>query len=171
MTDTVTFGALLELASKGKGADISKLEERKAVLEARKAKLQAELGKVNEELGEIEAQLQAPIKAAIKAARELQIEVPAQYLRNGNGKGDCPRSQGKYLWEVSGQVPFRAEVSRAMWRLSRGSGGSAGRNNEGILTAAEFWQLLGLKEEQLAVGERKTLVLPNGKTVVFQRLE
>lgn len=169
MAKTVDFEDLLELASKGRGADLAKLEERRTVLEAKRSQLQKELAQVNEELSKVESEISAPIRQAVKAASELGVDVPAKYL-NGM-KSDSQRSKGKFLWEVPGQVPFQAEVSRAMWRLSRGSGGTAGKNGEGVLTSGEFWSLVGITEAQMPVGERRSVTLPNGRAVTFQRLE
>jgi hypothetical protein len=59
-------------------------------------------------------------------------------------------------------------MSRAMWRLSQGSGGSAGR--EGVLTAGEFRKLLGKKAlTRLQAGDELTVTLPNGVEVAVAR--
>lgn len=167
MAKTITFEELLQVVSK---ADRSGLESKRAALEAKKSQLQKELAQVNEELAKVESELLAPIRQAVRAAKELGIPVPEGYLNNGR-KADSPRPKGKFFWEVEGQVPFQAEVSRAMWRLSRGSGGTVGKAGEGVLSSEEFWNLVGIPEAQMPVGEKRTVTLPNGKTVSFQRLE
>jgi len=162
----VTFQELLATVGK---ADVSELQARKEKLEKRRAELQAKLAEVQRELQQVESELNAPIRQAVKAAKLLGIEVPEQYRQQANGNGN--RSQGRYYWEAKGQVPFQAEVSRAMWRLSQGSGGSAGKNGEGVLTAEEFWRLTGMVEEQAELGKKYQVTLPNGKQVTFQRIE
>lgn len=164
-----TFDVLLESVGQG---DIDKLQAKKAVLTSEKTKLQEKLTKIDRDLAEIEAQIAAPIRNAVKAAQLLGIEVPEKYLGvKGNGNGDSKRSLGKFYWECVGVMPFQAEVSRAMWRLSQGSGGSAGKKGEGVLTAEEFWALNKLAESKIKLGEKNTVTLPNGKQVTFQKIE
>lgn len=162
----VNFGQLL--AATGE-TDLQELQSRKSTLEKKRVKLQAELAQVQKELQQVQAELNAPIRNAVKAAKLLGIEVPEEYKTTGSNNGG--KSKGKYYWEAPGQVPFQAEISRAMWRLSPGSGGSAGKNGEGVLTVAEFWGLVGLTEEEVKVGAIHTVSLPNGKEVAFQRME
>jgi len=105
------------------------------------------------------------------------IEVPAEYLsqlrrpaRSGNGNGGRPSAS--YFWKPEGLTPQTYSVSRAMWAYSKGSGGSAGAQGEGILTSDEFWRLF---EEQtgranLEPGEEETVTLPNDRILTLQRL-
>jgi len=58
-----------------------------------------------------------------------------------------------------------------MWRLSQGSGGSAGKKGEGVLTAVEFWAIVKLDEAKMKLGEKHSVTLPNGKAVTFQKTE
>lgn len=164
MTEKATFEQLL--ASVGQG-DLDKLELKRTNYLQEKTKVQEKLAKINKELQEIEYQITSPIKNAIKAAQLLGIEIPDKYkAMNGNGE----TRKVVYYWETSGQLPFQAEVSRAMWRLSRGSNGKAGKNGEGVLSAEEFWGLTGLEEAKIQVGDKHTVTLPNGKEVMFQRM-
>ena len=134
--------------------------------------MQTRLATVNREISDIEVQIATPIRNAIKAAQLLGVDVPEKYKAiKVNGTGEGKRSQGKFRWESAGLVPFQAEVSRAMWRLSTGSGGSAGKNGEGVLTAPEFWALAKLDESKVKLAEKNSVTLPNGKAVVFQRVE
>lgn len=166
MAEKLTFEQLLSQVGK---ADVGELQAKREKLERRRAELEEKLGEVQSQIREIDVELNAPLRDAIKAAKLLGIEVPEQYQLKANGNGG--RSSGKYRWECPGQVPFKAEVSRAMWRLSRGSGGSAGKNGEGVLSAPEFWSLAGISEAEVRLGEKYTVTLPNGREVVFQRVE
>lgn len=65
-------------------------------------------------------------------------------MKFGATSSSSSRPLGKFSWQSNGMVPFQAEVSRAMWRLSAGSGGSAGKKGEAVLTADEFWALVKL---------------------------
>jgi hypothetical protein len=164
----VGFDVLLASCTEG---DIEKLQARKAALESEKVKAQDKLTKLNGELQEIETQISAPIKNAVKAALLLGVEVPEQYRSVKVNGVPGTRSLGKFYWEAKAQTPFQSETSRAMWRLSQGSGGSAGKNGEGVLTAEEFWTLAKLDESSVRVGDKHTVTLPNGKEVTFQRME
>ncbi len=167
MTVKMTFDQILETVGQ---EDIDKLRTRRGDLQKQRATLQERLGKVTKELQEVEVQLNLPVKNAVKAAQLLGIEVPEEYKKAaGNGGGDGPR--GKYYWEMTGHMPFRADISRAMWRLSPGSGGSVGKHGEGALSSEEFWALVKLDEEKIPVGEKHVVTLPNGKEVSWQRVE
>jgi hypothetical protein len=165
-----TFDWLLESVAQG---DAEKLQGKKAALQSEKVKLQEKLTKVNKDLFEIEAQIVSPIRNAMKAAQLLGVEVPEKYrtMKFGATNSSGKRSPGKFYWECTGVMPFQAETSRAMWRLSHGSGGSAGRKGEAVLTADEFWAAVKLDESKLKLGDKNTATLPNGKTVTFQRIE
>ena len=167
---SVSFKELLESTATG---DVEKLESKKVALQSEKVKLQDKLGKINRDLVDIEAQLVSPIRNAVKAAQILGIEVPEKYrtMKLGATNGSNSRSLGKFSWACNGMVPFQAEVSRAMWRLSAGSGGSAGKKGEAVLTAPEFWALVKLDESKVKLGEKSTVTLPNGKVVTFQKTE
>ena len=164
------FDGLLQAVAKG---DIEKLQARKAALESEKVGLQDKLTQVNRELAEVEAGIVAPLRNAVRAAQLLGVQIPEKYQSiksNGNG-GEGKRSKGKYYWESNGTMPFRAEVSRAMWRLSRGSGGTAGKNGEGVLTSEEFWTAVKLDESSIKLAEKHTATLPNKKVVTFEKVE
>ena len=127
---------------------------------------------MNRDLSEIEGQIAAPIKNAVRAAQILGVEVPTKYQGvRVSGTGEGKRPLGKFSWACNGMVPFQAEVSRATWRLSAGSGGSAGKKSEAVLTADEFWALVKLDESKVKLGEKNTVTLPNGKVVTFQKTE
>jgi len=120
----------------------------------------------------VENELQAPIREAVKAARILGIEVPEEYqnTRTANNSGSgAPR--GKYIWEAENGKPFQGSVSDAMWRYSKGSGGSLGKNGERVLSVSEFWKTAGLSEEEVKPGERYEVTLPNDKKIAFQKVE
>ena len=166
---SVSFEQLLESVANG---DVEKLQARRAALQSERTKLQTNLGKVNRDLSEIEAQIAAPVRNAVKAAQILGVPVPEKYQAvRVSGTAEGKRSQGKFSWSCNGMVPFQAEASRAMWRLSTGSGGSAGKKGEGVLTAPEFWALTKLDEATVKLGEKSTVTLPNGKVVTFQKTE
>lgn len=169
MDAKMTFDQLLATAGNG---DLEKLRAKKAALESEKARLQEKLTKVNRDLWDIDAQISSPVRNAIKAAGILGIEVPEAYKKvKVNGSGEGKRTQGKFTWESNGMVPFQAEVSRAMWRLSAGSGGSAGKKGEGVLTADEFWKLAGCDASTAKLGDKNTVTLPNGKAITYQKIE
>ena len=166
---SVSFEQLLESVANG---DIEKLQAKKSALQAERVKLQVSLGKVNRDLSDIETQIVSPIRNAVKAAQILGVPVPEKYQAvRVSGTAEGKRSQGKFSWSCNGMVPFQAEASRAMWRLSTGSGGSAGKKGEGVLTAPEFWGLVQLDEATVKLGEKNTVTLPNGKVVVFEKVE
>ena len=164
----MTFEDLLASVSQG---DIATIQSKKTALQSEKVKLQEKLTKVNRDLFDIEAQICAPIRNTIKAAQLLGVTVPEKYQGVKVNGGEGKRSLGRYYWESAGTMPFQAEVSRAMWRLSQGSGGSAGRKGEAVLTADEFWALVKLDEAKVKIGEKNSVALPNGKIVGFQKVE
>ncbi len=164
-----SFEQLLECTASG---DIDKLQAKKDALTGERTKLQEKLARINRDLADIEAQIVAPIRNAARAAQLLGIEVPEKYKTvRVNGASDSKRPLGKFYWESAGVMPFQAEVSRAMWRLSQGSGGSAGKKGEGVLTAQEFWAISKLDESKVKLAEKNTVTLPNGKIVTFQKIE
>jgi len=177
----LTFQELLKQAQAKVGPEaqkaaeeLAKVRTEAAKIEEKIATLQKELAEKRSRIRELEAVANQAIRQAIQAAQLLGIEIPEEYYmsakkvsNNGNGQ----RSKGKYYWESPGLAPFQAEVSRAMWRLSHGSGGSAGKNGEGVLTVEEFWSLVGRHEDSIALGEKITVTLPNGRRVTFQKIE
>ena len=167
MIERASFEQLLATVGNG---DVEKLKARRGELQKQKTGLQEKLAKVSKELQEVEVQIGLPIRNATKAAQLLGIEVPEEYRKfGGNGNGERP--QGRFYWEANGHMPFRADVSRAMWRLSPGSGGSVGKRGEGALSSEEFWALVNLDESKVQVGDKNTVALPNGKEIGFQRVE
>jgi hypothetical protein len=166
-----SFDELLTTAANG---DLEGLRAKKTALEQENADLVSKLAEVTREIRELDAKIMVPIKNAIKAAQLLNIEILAEYGKvtvNGNGRGQNERSKGKFQWGATGHGPFQADVSGAMWRISSGSGGSAGKHGEGILTADEFWKLAGLTPDEVALGQTHRVTLPNKKEVGFQRIE
>ena len=163
------FEVLLEAAGRG---EVKEAEKRLASLMKQRAQLQRELDQVKADIRKAQAEIAKPVRAAIRAARELGVEVPEDYQnpRVGNGV-----RRGRFYWEAKGLVPKQEEVSRAMWRLSKDSGGSAGRDGQGILTVAEFWSLVkeqtGKTQDELELGEKVLVELPNGREVTFQKVE
>ena len=168
MAEKASFEQLLATVADG---DVEKLKARRGELQKQKTGLQEKLAKVSKELQEVEAQIGLPIRNATKAAQLLGIEVPEEYRKFGGNGGNGERPQGKFYWEGKGHMPFRADVSRAMWRLSPGSGGSVGKRGEGALSSEEFWALVKLEESKVQVGDKNTVTLPNGKEIGFQRVE
>lgn len=173
----VDFQDLLDQAAAKGGIEWTGLESEKRQAEARVRELEDELASVRRRLAELENALQRPVREAIKAAEVLGIAVPTEYQAavrrpgaSANGNGGRPA--GGYLWEANGKGGFQAEVSRAMWRLSKGSGGTAGAKGEGVLSAAEFWALV--KEQtgktNLEAGESVEVILPNGQKVKVTRV-
>jgi hypothetical protein len=171
MDPRTSFDQLLATAANG---DLEGLRAKRTALDQEKADLLFKLAEVTLQIRELDAKIMTPVRNAVKAAQLLNVEVPAEYrsgIHNGNGGGQSKRSKGKFSWQSNGMVPFQAEVSRAMWRLSSGSGGSAGKKGEGVLSGAEFWALAKLDESKLKLGEKNTITLPNSKVVTFQKTE
>lgn len=106
-------------------------------------------------------------------AREIGLEVPEEYNKVTVRRGS--RSAGKYMWHAEGLEPKQQEPSRAMWRLSRGSGGSAGSNGEGVLKVDEFWALVeeqtGKTEADLEIGDSIEVTLPNERALRVEKVE
>lgn len=173
----VEFRDLVAQAAAKGGVEWARLESEKREAEARVRELEEQLATVRQRLAELEAALQKPLREAVKAAEVLGIPVPAEYQAQvrrpaASGNSNGARPSGGYLWEPQGKASFQAEVSRAMWRLSKGSGGSAGAKGEGVLSAAEFWALV--KEQtgkaNLEAGESVKVTLPNGQQVKVTRV-
>ena len=170
MADTLGFEALLKAAADD---DTEKLEGELEKLESERDELNSKLDSVKVRISTIETTLAVPLKKALKAARELGIEVPEQYrtIRTGSNS----RSAGRYLWHSQGITGFQAEPSRAMWRLSRGSDGSGGSNGEGILLVDEFWALVKEQaqktEADIEPGEKVTVKLPNDREVTLEKVK
>lgn len=113
-----------------------------------------------------QTELRQRMERAMTTAGLLKIGVPEEarkqlrVLKHSTGPG----GSGSYFWRPAGRTPFQASVSAAMWRLSEGSGGSAG--SDGVLTSSEFWKMLSKVEaEKLKQGEPVQLDLPNGQQV------
>lgn len=173
----VHFRDLLRQAASKCGAKWDELESGRQQAEARVKELESELSSARRRLSELEEAMQKPLREAVKAAEMLGVEVPAEYLARvrrpaASGNGGNGRPSGAYLWEPKGKTGFQAEVSRAMWRLSKGSGGTAGASGEGVLTAAEFWALLKDQtgKANLEPGESAEITLPNGQEVKVTRI-
>ncbi len=170
MADTLTFEALLAAAAED---DTEKLEAELQELKAERVELRDQLQEVEGRIRGLESQLAVPVSKAVRAARELGIEVPDEHQRVRTSTSR--RSSGKYIWHCDGLKTMQQEVSRAMWRLSRGSGGSGGNNGEGTLLVDEFWALVkeqtGSTEYDIEPGDKVTVKLPNDREVTFERVE
>lgn len=173
----VDFRDLLAQAAAKCGAEWAAMESEKRQVEARVRELEEELSFARRRLAELENALQKPVREAIRAAELLGVPVPAEYqaqvrrpAASGNSNGGRPA--GGYLWQPEGKPAFQAEVSRAMWRLSKGSGGTAGAKGEGVLSASEFWSLVKAQvgKSNLEPGESVEVVLPNGQRVRVTRV-
>lgn len=182
---SITFDDLLAQAQAKAGEQAQKAEKQLGKvmneikdLEEKITQLQSKLAEKRVQAKELKAAAFSAVKDAIKTAEILGVEIPIEYLSmvktsnsgNGNGNG---RSKGKYYWEAYGRTPFQAEISRAMWALSAGSGGQAGKNGEGVLTVEEFLALMETQagKRELAVGDKATVTLPNGREITVTRLE
>ncbi len=172
MASKVDFGTLLEAAGSG---DAGKLEKKRPALETARGKMQDELAKVQTELRQVEQDLMAPVRSAVTAAKALGIDIPEEYqnLRVNGGRNGGNRSSGKYEWTSNGMATRRAEPSRALWSLSRGSEGSAG--DDGRLKVDEFWALVqeqaGKTEADIGLGDEVTITLPNGREITMKKVE
>ncbi|MDI6894850.1 MAG: hypothetical protein QME70_09645 [Bacillota bacterium] len=173
----VDFRDLLDQAAAKGGVEWAGVEAEKRQAEARVRELEEELVSLKRRLAELESALQRPVREAIKAAEVLGIPVPAEYLASvrrpgASGNSGNGRPAGAYLWEANGKPGFQCEVSRAMWRLSKGSGGTAGAKGEGVLSAAEFWGIVKAQTGKfnLEAGESVEVTLPNGQKVKVTRV-
>ena len=170
MAHKLKFADLLQSASPD---DVGELEKELDELTAEEEVIQERLDKVRKSIREVEGKLTAPVRSAIRAARELGIAIPEDYQKVTTAQSN--RSAGKYTWFVEGLEPKQQEPSRAMWRLSKGSGGSAGSNGEGVLRVDEFWALVeeqtGKTEADLDIGDSIEVTLPNEREVTFQKVE
>ncbi len=114
----------------------------------------------------IQTELKQRLERAMSTAGLLDIEVPEEAREQLAvlKRSTSSNSSGSYFWRPAGRTPFQASVSAAMWRVSAGSGGSAG--SDGVLNSAEFWKMLSKDEaEKLKQGEPLVLTLPNGQQV------
>ena len=170
MAHTIVFEDLLQSVSPD---DVGELEKELDELKAEEEAIQERLSKVRTAIREVEGKLTAPVRSAIKAARELGIAIPDEYEIVTTGQGN--RSAGKFMWYAEGLEPKQSEPSRAMWRLSRGSGGSAGSNGEGVLKVDEFWALVeeqtGKTEADLEIGDSIEVTLPNERALRVEKVE
>ncbi len=170
MTTRVTFDVLLEAAGT---ADIERITDRLKELRHRERELERELRGIRSEMHDLDEERAVPIRAAVRAAEQLGVQVPPEYRRvrksHGNRKARC-----RYEWEAAGCRTKRETVSKAMWRLSKGSGGNAGKNGQGALRSVEFWELvtkqLGLQEHEIEEGETYRIQLPNHRVVKFRKV-
>ena len=171
MAVEVTFEILLAAA----GADnMDELDSQLAKLADRENRLLAELKEVQKETERLSEERAIPIRAAVRAAKQLGIEVPKQYLDHRKTPGNR-KSKVRYEWSSPGCKTTRETVSSAMWRLSKGSGGSGGNDGQGVLLSEEFWTLvkrqLDKEEHEIEAGEALTLDLPNGRVVTFRSVD
>lgn len=149
-----------------------------------------QLDEIYGEIRAIEEEEKEILIKAMQVAEILHLEIPEEYqekiekIRQGEErkkqeeekrkqeelqKKRGERSRGKFLWKPEGRKQFQAEISRAMWRISRGSGGSAG--DDGVLTVKEFIDLIGFNPDTLEVGKEVTVTLPNKLKVKFTKIQ
>ena len=181
MSAKTTFDELLATAGNG---DLEELQARKNSLDQEKADLLFKLAEVTLQIRELDAAIMVPTRNAVRAAELLNVEVPAQYKVSAP-KGKSPegrkRSVGTYRWEPqplpdSGRTedltPRVMELSRGLWAYTRASGGSAGRNGEGVVSVGEFRDLLQAQagKGELEPGESTCMKFANGRTVKLTRL-
>ena len=169
MKKHVSFDVLLEAAG---ATDLHTLDEELHRLQQREEVLQRELCQLQDTIHQLSEERAVPIRAAVKMADEMGIGVPPAY-RNVRKTPGNRKPTKRYEWRSPGCMTKKEAVSTAMWRLSRGSGGRAGK--EGVLSSSEFWELvkeeLGKNEHDIAKGEELTLELPNGRAVTFVRID
>ena len=130
------------------------------------AELTSKLNDKRIELIELQSDIRRRMDGALQVATMLEVEVPddARHTLANLRPPNINLPSGGYVWRPAGRVAFRSGISRAMWRLSAGSCGSAGRT--GVLTSAEFRRLIGKKAwASLVSGDELTLTLPNGLTL------
>jgi len=174
MSNAVDFEALIGTVGVKSGSDVSELKDELEKLENRKDQLQKELSETTDRMRQLKEQRSISVRKAVKAADQLGIEVPERYRKLANTYRGRSRS-GKYEWKTEGLKRKKQSVSAAMWRLSKGSGGSAGSENTGILLSGEFWNLVreqtNKTEDDIGPGDELTVVLPNGRKIRFTKVQ
>lgn len=167
---SIDFGSLVYQAADDQ--DMESIEDSIKELEERRSALRSELLKVEDALEEQRKLIKKPLQKAIGAAKLLGMDVPEDYVELIRGKRNIS-ARGPYRWEVEGLKSLESSVSRAMWRYSKGSGGSVG--NQGCLASGEFWDLFaeqhGKGESDLAADESYQVELPNGRIVRFRMVK
>jgi len=178
---TLKFNDLLSQVAAGQGKDIDQLTKERDILAKQLSKLEQSIAVAKSDLAKVTAKLQEPIRQAIKAASLIGVEVPEEYRIEPVHNGLKSSSGGAYRW-TPGPLPGSTSqenlaprdwpISRALWYLSKGSGGSTGKNGEGVLSAVEFWALVKTQtnKSELAVGESVTVEFPNMRKVKVSRL-
>ena len=174
MTQSIQFEDLLGTVNNNGDSDLDEVEEELKELEAERKRRYEELSEVESKIREIKIQRNKAVRKAVKAAEQLGLEVPEEY-KNLKSSTSSRKSKGKYEWSAEGVKTKQQTVSSAMWRLSKGSGGSAGSNGQGVLRSGEFWQLIeeqtGKSEEDIEAGDELTVELPNERVITFRRVE
>ena len=176
---TITFDQLLAQTTAAAGVNSDQLTKQQKDLSRTITKLEAELAQSKTELADIKDKLQTPLKQAFQAAKLLGIDVPDHYQSLAQ-PASSRTNGGEYLWQAeplpgstrtAELLPKNMNIARAMWSLSRGSGGSAGKSGEGILTAEEFFALLKQQtgHDELKPGQSVELILPNERKVKVTR--
>ncbi len=145
--------------------------ERLHQAEAEVRRLQEELMRATSQLEDIRSSVVRRLEGALRAADILDVDAPEElWDRLKSLTSTIGRSPGGYFWRPQRRVPFQAGISRAMWRLSLDSGGSAG--DRGVLTSSEFKKLIGRKRlRDLEAGREVHADLPNGLKVTVTRAE
>ena len=178
---TVTFQDLLAKTSANGGQSADELQAERTKLQAEVGELEQQVAARRTRLREVEGLLQAPVKAAVKAAELLGLEVPEEYRTPAHSPAGSGFGEG-YLWQASplpgdnrssDLAAREMTVSRAMWAYSKGSGGSAGKSGEGILSSQEFSALLGNQtgSPDIKPGATVKVTLPNGRELKVTRLK
>ena len=176
---SITFDALLARTTESAGLNREQLTKQQDDLSRTITKLESELARHKTDLAHIKDKLQTPLKQALQAAKLLGIDVPEEY-QNLAQATSTRTNGGEYLWQAdplpgstrtSELLPKTMNIARAMWALSRGSGGSAGKSGEGILTSEEFFALLKQQTglDELKPGQTVELVLPNERHLKVTR--
>ena len=170
----VTFDLLL--AATGGGTDREELESVRVKAESRVRELEQELVIARGELKSVNDELNEPIRRAIRAARELDVEVPEQYLAVGVGKSGGGKSKAgngnKYRFISNGRAPVTYSLSDASWYLTKGCGGT---NKDGRFNADELrnfiHQQTGTNPEDMGMNDKVDFSLPNNKTLTMERVQ
>ena len=170
----VTFDLLL--AATGGGTDMDELENAKQKAESRVSELEQELTTARGELKSARDELNEPIRRAIRAARELNVEIPEKYAGVAVGKSSGAKSKAgnghKYAFTTNGREPVTYSLSEAAWYYSKDCGGT---NKLGRMTADELRTHIesetGVTPEVMELQDTVSFTLPNGKEYTMERIQ
>ncbi len=170
----LTFEQLL--AASGGDTDTGKLEREKEVKQGELAKLEQEVARLKSELKELDGQILEPVKRAVAAAKQLNIEVPEKYANirvsfsksAGNGSGSGMR----FDFISNGRAPVTYSLSEGAWYYTSQCGGS---NKEGRFNAEEFRHYIeqetGTNPTAMDLQDKVAFTLPTGKEYTMQRVQ